>query len=145
MTEKLYFILGILNNLSLIFIFLVRGKHLDLLKKYGWLYMFLAVPAIYGIASTGPGREGMRYGIFLGIFLAYLFLECLYDFILKIDFRRDWKLLVPYLFLYYSMNYGFIVMPWKVSPKNGMVMLVLFIFQLAANIGTHEKKSAGSV
>jgi hypothetical protein len=50
-----------------------------------------------------------------------------------------WYLLVPYLTLYYSMNYGFVAMTWKYySKKKGILLLVLLVIQIAINIFTHQ-------
>jgi hypothetical protein len=143
--ELLFFWLGIVNNLLLIIIFLIRRKKLTLLKKNGWIYFVLAVPAIYGIIIATQERFTMQYAIFLGIFLIFMLVEWLYDFVLKIDFRenmkKNWKLLIPYLALYYAMNYGFIVMNWKIVMLWGIIMLALFIIQLVANLMSHPKTS----
>lgn len=140
--EHMFIILGIVNNLFLIFIFLIRNN-IDLLGQIGIFYFLLAIPAIYCIWLATKQHKSKRYIIFLGIFLAFLAIEFLYDYILKIDFRANWSsgnwiLLFPYLLLYYSMNYGFVVMPWKFySTKIGYIMLGLFIIQFIANITTH--------
>ena len=103
-------------------------------------------------ASLGPiqsvsgynRNKAVQYAIFLGIFLAFLAIEGLYDYILKIDFRtnfrKNWKMLIPYLILYYSMSYGFIVMVWKNSLIGGALMLALVIIQILINIITHPRK-----
>ena len=140
MLERFFFVLGLVNSAFLIFIFLIREKHFDLLQRIGWIYFLLAIPAIYAIFLVQQEQKTQRYTIFLGIFLAFLAIELLYDWILKIPFREtmDWKLLVPYLALYFSMNYGFVVMPWKYYSKPyGIILLVLFIIQIIANIVTH--------
>lgn len=142
MLEPLFFTLGLLNNVVLIFFFLIRKKHLDLLRKVGWLYFFLAIPAIYAIFLVQQEQKDQRYAIFLGIFLAFLALEALYDWILKIPFREemDWKIFTPYVAFYISMNYGFVVMVWKYySVSYGMIMLGLFVIQLIANIASHPR------
>ncbi len=143
MLELLFFALGILNNLLLIFIFLIRKNRLNLLRKTGWLYFLLALPAVYGIVLAAQAQSTIQYAIFLGIFLIFLLIEWLYDYVLKIDFRgnmkKNWKLVVPYLTLYYAMNYGFIVMNWKVSMLWGIIMLALFAIQLVANLISHPK------
>jgi len=72
--------------------------------------------------------------------LAFLAIEALYDWILKIPFREtmDWKQLAPYVALYISMNYGFVIMTWKYySVRGGIILLVLFVIQIIANIVTH--------
>lgn len=138
-----FFLLGLANSMSLILIFLVRRKRLALVLRYGWSYLLLAIPAAYGMVKAQKELESTKYSAFLGIFLAFLLFEWVCDHLLKIDFRTDlrkhWKLSIPYLSLYYAMNYGFIVMPWRANASWGAVMLVLFILQLATNLSSHTK------
>ncbi|MDD5109671.1 MAG: hypothetical protein PHI63_00460 [Patescibacteria group bacterium] len=145
MLEELFFILGIVNNLFLIYIFLIREK-MATLKKVGKFYFILAIPAVYGILLVQQEHKTVRYTVFLGIFLAFLALEFLYDFILKIPFRENlkkhWKPAIPYLALYYAMNYGFVVMVWKnYSQIGGAIMLGLLIIQIIVNMSTHNLKN----
>ena len=86
MLEEVFFILGFINNLFLIFIFLIRKDKMILLKRIGWVYLFLVIPAVYGIFLVIREQKAVEYSIFLGIFLAFLALEGLYDHILKIPF-----------------------------------------------------------
>jgi hypothetical protein len=141
MLELYFFILGLVNSVVLIVLFLVRKKRLDLVNRFGRVYFLLAIPAAYGIFLAQQEDQTGRYGIFLGIFLAFLFVEWLFDYALRINFRenwkRNWKLTVPYLALYYAMNYGFVVMPWKTSLAWGLVMAGLFIIQIIANLRSH--------
>ena len=145
MLEVYFFILGLVNSVFLILLFLVRKNRLDLLNRFGWIYFLLAIPAAYGIFLVQQENETVRYSIFLGIFLAFLLVEWLYDYALKINFRenfrKNWKRLVPYLGLYYAMNYGFVVMPWKTSLVWGLTMVGLFIVQIIANLRSHPKMS----
>jgi hypothetical protein len=145
MLEVFFFILGLVNSVFLIFIFLIRRNRLALLQRIGWVYLLLAIPAAYGIILVVREQKTVRYGIFLGIFLVYLLLEWLFDYVFKINFRenwkQNWKWLVPYLGLYYAMNYGFVVMPWKTSLVWGLIMLGLFIIQIIANLRSHPKMS----
>lgn len=142
MLEPLFFTLGLLNNMFLIFIFLIRKNRLALVEKVGWLYFLLAIPAIYAIVLVQQEQKTPRYTIFLGIFLAFLAIEALYDWILKIPFREemDWKQFAPYVALYISMNYGFVVMVWKYdSLTRGIILLVFFVIQIIANIISHPR------
>ena len=141
MLELFFFALGLVNSILLIFIFLIRKNRLVLLQRFGWLYLLLAIPAAYGIFLVVYEQKAVQYSVFLVLFLAYLAMEWLYDYVLKVPFRenRNWKLLVPYLVLYYAMNYGFVVMPWKTSLVWGLVMLGLFIIQIIANLRSHPK------
>jgi hypothetical protein len=143
MLELYFFVLGLVNSVFLIFIFLIRKNRLGILQRIGWVYLLLAIPAAYGIILVAQEQKTVRYSIFLGIFLAYLALEWLFDYVLKINFRenwrKNWKWVVPYLILYYAMNYGFLVMPWKTSLVWGLVMLGLFIVQIITNLRSHHK------
>jgi len=143
MLELYFFILGLVNSVFLIFIFLIRKNRSVILQRIGWVYLLLAIPAVYGIILVAQEQKTVRYSIFLGIFLAFLLLEWLYDYVLKINFRenwrKNWKWMVPYLSLYYAMNYGFVVMPWKISLVWGLIMLGLFIIQITANLKSHPK------
>ena len=140
-----FFVLGLVNSVFLILIFLVRKNRLDLLNRFGWIYLLLAIPAGYGIFLVQQEDETARYSIFLAIFLAFIVLEWLLDYVLRIDFRgnwrRNWMWIVPYLVLYYAMNYGFVVMPWKTSLAWGLIMLGLFAIQVVANLVSHPRMS----
>jgi len=142
MLEPLFFALGLANNVFLILIFLIRKKHFTFLQRIGWTYLLLAIPTLYAMFLVQQEQKSLRYTVFLGIFLAFLAIETLYDWILKIPFREtmNWKLLAPYVALYISMNYGFVVMVWKYdSIIGGAIMLVLFIIQIVANVLTHPR------
>ena len=143
MLEIFYFTLGLVNSLMLISIFLIRRKNLALLQRFGWIYLLLAIPAVYGIFLVSIEHKPIQYSIFLGIFLFFLLMEFLLDHALKINFREDlkknWKWMLPYLILYYAMNYGFVIMPWKYSLTWGLIMLALFAIQLIANLVSHPK------
>jgi len=145
MLEVFFFILGLANSVFLILIFLIRKNRLVILQRIGWGYLLLAIPATYGIFLVVQEQKTVRYAIFLVIFLAFLLLEWLFDFVLKINFRenwkKNWKSLVPYLGLYYAMNYGFVVMSWKTSLIWGIIMLCLFIIQIIVNLRSHPKMS----
>jgi hypothetical protein len=147
MLEPLFFSLGFINNILLIIIFLIRKDHLDLLRKVGWIYLLLAIPAIYLIFLVQQEGKSVRYTIFLVIFLAFLVIEALYDYILKIPFREnmDWKQLLPYVALYIMMNYGFVMMSWKYySLIGGILMLILFAVQIILNMLTHPRSTVNN-
>lgn len=146
MVEPVFFVLGVANNVLLIAIFAIRKRSLELLERIGWVYLLLAAPAIYAIVLVQQEEKTQRYTIFLAIFLAFLAIEALYDWILKIPFRETmrWTQLAPYVALYISMNYGFVVMVWRYqSLAGGILMLALFVVQIIANVVTHPRPTKG--
>jgi len=91
MLETFFFILGLVSSIFLIFIFLIRKNRLDLLQRFGRLYFLLAIPAVYGIILVVQEQKTVQYSIFLAIFLVFLLIEWLFDYVLKINFRDNWK------------------------------------------------------
>ena len=65
MLEPFFFALGLVNNVLLILIFLVRKNHLDLLQRIGWSYFLLAIPAVPGASEIRLGScAHQRQGIY---------------------------------------------------------------------------------
>lgn len=139
MFEILFFLIGVLNNALLIVIFVFRkAKNLKGMKTTGYIYLALAIPAAYAVLLAVLQNKAVSYTVFLIIFLAYLALEFLYDYVLKIPFRKNWKLLIPYLCLYIPMNYGFFVLSWKASLPQGIAIGVLLAAQIVMNVISHN-------
>ena len=137
----LIFVLAIVNNALLAAIFIARGRgRMPLVRRLGIAYLALAAPGAAALLFAIAGPMSAEHIIFLAIFLAYLFIEWLYDYALKLDFRANWKLLIPYAALYIASCYGFFVLNWRQSAAWGIVVLVLTAVQLTANILTHKKK-----
>jgi len=92
-----FFALGLDDAVSLIAVFVVRRKRLDLVARSGWLYLLLAGPTVLGMVIAYREASPVQYPVFLGIFLGFLSLEALYDWVLKLPFRAtmDWRLLAP--------------------------------------------------
>ena len=139
MFESLFLIIGLLNNTILTTVFILRKKRMAILERFGWLYLLLSIPTLYAIILAVQKQKPIAYLTFLGIFMAFLALEGVFDHVLKIPFRQNWKYVVPYLILYYAAGYGFVVMAWKDSQTWGIIMLTLTIVQIVANILTHRR------
>ena len=143
MIELFFFILGLINSVFLIIIFSLRKRRIDIVKKYNYIYLLLAIPAIILLIISASEPSAIQYTIFLIIFITFLIYEWILDFWLKKDFRENMKdnllWVIPYLMLYYSMNYGFIIMPWKSNISWGIIITFLFLVQFTLNIISHPK------
>lgn len=141
MLEPVFFGLGVANALALLVVFVLRARRLDLVERFGWLYLLLALPAVWALVLARQENASVQYTVFLVIFLGFLVIEALYDWVLRIPFREkpDWRILAPYVALYVSSSYGFVVMTWRESVAAGAVVLVLTVAQVAANAMTHTR------
>ena len=138
MFETYFFALGLANNILLIIVFLLRlTNNLPIVESYGWIYLLLGLPASALLLMKKPQKQAKRFAVFLWIFLMYLVIEGVFEYILKTPFRENWLLLSPYLILYYAMNYGFAVMTWKTSSKKGILITCLFAVQVLLNVFSH--------
>jgi hypothetical protein len=139
--DIIIFITAVLNSVLLTAVFSaqIKGKA-ALVRRFGIAFLCLAFPGTAALILALISGAAAETVIFLCIFLAYLIVEWLYDFALKLDFRRNWKLLVPYLVLYFASNYGFFVMSYRISPAPGFIILALAAVQITANLLTHTKK-----
>jgi Ca2+/Na+ antiporter len=81
MLEPFYFALGLVNSGFLIFIFLIRKNHLDLLQRIGWVYFLLAIPAIYAIFLVKQEHRKYRHACLIHT----------RKMPAKLDFRRSQK------------------------------------------------------
>ena len=73
------------------------------------------------------------YLVFLAIFI-YMFLEWLWDYRLKIDFRADPKLHIPYIILFYIVLAGNIAITFTINRVWGWILSISFWLLLAALI-----------
>jgi hypothetical protein len=135
------FIIAVLNSVLLTAVFLaqIKGKT-ALVRVLGVAFLCLAFPGAAALIMAFLSGAAIETVVFLCIFLVYLIVEWLYDYALKLDFRGNWRLLVPYLALYFASNYGFFVMSYRISPAQGFIILALAAVQIAANLLTHTKK-----
>jgi len=67
MLEVYFFILGLVNSVFLILLFLVRKNRLDLLYRFGWIYLLLAIFVVM------PWKTSLVWGlIMLGLFIVQI-------------------------------------------------------------------------
>jgi len=133
------FIVGLYHNILLIILFYYRKRNeLDKIELTGKIYLIGITPLVLMLLIWSLLRKEERNILILnGLILLFVLLEILYDWILKIEFRSNWKFLVPYLILYYIANYAIVVLPWEENKVFGEILLGLMILQLGVNTWSH--------
>jgi hypothetical protein len=71
--------------------------------------------------------------VFAAIFV-YMFLEWLWDYRLKVDFRAQPKLHIPYIILFYFILFGNIAIAFTIDDTWGWIISISFWLLLAALI-----------
>ena len=131
--DLIVFSLANLMNLMMVAIFLSRaGGNSDHVIIVGWVWViFILVLTGVVVSNIRNGREGWTY-VLPSIFIAFLILEIVLDYILKIEFRTT-RLLGPYLLLYYAAIFGMIGYSFRIGKKYGFITLITyFLSQIAA-------------
>ena len=119
-------------NLIMVVIFISRARgSSDHVIIVGWVWVFFIL-ALTGVVvlNIKNGREWWTYVLPL-ILIAFLVLEIVLDYILKIEFRTT-RLLGPYLLLYYAAIFGMIGYSFRIGKMYGFITLMTyFINQIA--------------
>lgn len=126
------FVIANLVNLFMIGIFLCRPLGLKTLERsLGMTQIALIVPiAIVVIANLRARRDWWTVAL-PGLLIAFLLLELMLDYVLKVDFRHT-RLLGPYLGFYYLSLMGMIGYSFGVGKPYGAVTLATYFMQLLA-------------
>lgn len=134
----LVFVLSALAfNLLIIGVYISQklGK-LRLVRGFGIALLCLTLPfLIVFIAYWIAGEPLWMTFVFLAIF-AYMFLEWLWDYRMKIDFRSQPKLHIPYIILFYVVLFGNIRIAFTINDAWGWIISVSFWLLLAVFIVT---------
>ena len=111
---------------SLVFVFRLLGK-----PHYGqWICYFeflLAIPMIFLLVKAPQLQRPALYYIQLGCMLAWLVVEALLDYILKIDFRQVRWMVISYVMLFFAGTGGMLGVAVNAGRGWSIAAIVLFL------------------
>jgi hypothetical protein len=132
-----------LFNLAVAGIMVSRvGNWKRLERSLGWFSNSLALPVAGGLILNTLGRREWWAMALPGLFLAFLIIELILDYILKLEFRRT-RLLGPYLLLFYAAQMGMIGYAFLASEIYGAITLVTYFLCLGATGYSYSKVGHG--
>jgi hypothetical protein len=110
----------------LVFVFRLLGK-----PQYGhWVGYFeflLAIPLIFLLVKAPPlGRPALYY-IQIACMLAWLVVEALLDYILKIDFRHVRWMVISYVILFFAGTGGMLGVAANAGRGWSIAAIILFL------------------
>jgi hypothetical protein len=125
--DLLFVVIAIVFNIQIMGIYFAsKQKHYDMVRKFGMVTISLALPlAIVAINNLILGRERWIMIGFLFIFL-YLAVELIFDFIYKIDFRSSPTFHIPYIVLFYIVEFSFIAIAFSMNTVSGYLVSLSF-------------------
>ncbi len=114
------------GSASLVFISRLAGR-----PEYGrWIGYFeflLAIPLIFLLLTAPRLQRPALYYIQIGCMLAWLVVEALLDYILKIDFRSVRWMLISYVVLFFAGAGGMLGVAANAGRGWGVIAIVLFL------------------
>jgi hypothetical protein len=111
---------------SLVFISRLLGK-----PQYGhWIGYFeflLAIPLIYLLIQAPQLNRPVLYYIQIGCMLAWLVVEALLDYVLKVDFRHVRWMVIGYVVLFFAGTGGLLGVAAHAGRNWSIAAIVLFL------------------
>jgi hypothetical protein len=102
-------ITAVLINVLLICLFMARLSHRPKIEYWLGIVIILGlVPLAYLFITGVIAKCPLLYFIQVGLMMAYLIVEVLVDYVLKIEFRQVPWLVVPYVTLFFAATGGMI-------------------------------------
>ncbi len=93
----------------------------------GYFEFLLAIPLIYLlIQAPRLGRPALYY-VQIGCMLAWLVLEALLDYILKIDFRNIRWIVISYVVLFFAGTGGLLGVASNAGKGSSITAIILFL------------------
>lgn len=93
----------------------------------GYLEFLLAVPLIYLLFSAPQLHRPTIYYIQIGCMLAWLIVEALLDYILKINFRNTNWMVISYVVLFFAGSGGLLGVAAHASRNWRITAIILFL------------------
>ncbi len=133
-----------LINLGMIAIFLARARGRRRLEwGIGLAQIALVIPLGAVIGLNAAGGRGWWWIALPAVPVAFLLLELLLDYILRLNFRETW-LLGPYLLLYYTALWSLLGYAFLASSTAGFVTLATYFAQLGATAYSYRQVGHGA-
>lgn len=110
----------------LVFVFRLLGKP-QFSHSIGYFEFLLAIPLIYLLIQAPQlGRPALYY-IQIGCMLAWLVVEALLDYILKVDFRQVRWMVISYVVLFFAGTGGLLGVAANAGRSWSIAAIILFL------------------
>jgi hypothetical protein len=110
----------------LVFLFRLLGR-----PQYGHLMGYfefiLIIPLVYLLLTAPHLHRPMLYFIQIGCMLAWLIVEALLDYVLKIDFRNERWMVISYVMLFFAGTGGMLGVATNAGRSWSIASIVLFL------------------
>ncbi len=137
------FVIANLVNLLMVGIFVSRPQGLKRVEYVlGIVQITFILPLGAAVVINALQRRAWWFVILPALLVAFLIVELLLDYVLKLEFRTT-RLLGPYLLLYYLSLMGMIGYAFLVGDAYGFITLVTYFMNLFATWYSYSRVGHG--
>ena len=93
----------------------------------GYFEFLLAIPMIFLLLGAPELKRPTLYYIQIGCMLAWLVVEALLDYVLKLDFRQVQWIVISYVVLFFAGTGGLLGVAAKAGREWSVLAIILFL------------------
>lgn len=110
----------------LVFVFRLLGKP-EYGHRIGYFEFLLAIPLLFLLLKAPQLQRPTLYYIQIGCLLAWLVVEALLDYILKVDFRHVRWMVISYVVLFFAGTGGMLGVAANAGREWSIIAIILFL------------------
>jgi len=130
---------AVLINFLLIALFIARlSRRPRIEHRLGIIIILALVPLCYLLIMAIRIKRPSLYLIQIGLMMAYLVVELMVDYVLKIEFRRTPGLVVPYVMLFFAGTGGMIGVASHAGRVWTIVTVITFLIMAILSFVQHS-------
>jgi hypothetical protein len=139
--EGMFLFIAIFLNVLIIIIFLMRYRGSEELEhKIGYLVIACAIPLVIILFNFILIGIDLWIIVYVIIIISYLLFETILDYILKLNFRTNPKIVGPYILFYYIAFWGLLAISFVIDLIIGFIVFSIFMLSVVVTIYTHKKQ-----
>ena len=138
--DGLFLFLAIFLNILIILIFLARYRGPEGLEhKIGYAIIACIFPLILILFNYILMGKDLWIVIYIIIIISFLIFELILDYILKLNFRTNPKIVGPFVLFYYIAFWGSLAISFVIDLLIGFIVFGIFMLSVVVTIYTHKK------
>jgi len=124
-----------LINVLVISVLIARLSNRPKIEYWLGIILILSIiPLAYLFITAFGFKRHFLYFIQIGLMISYLVVELMLDYILKVDFRQNQRIVIPYIVLFFSGTGGMIGVAshagkiWTIVTIISFLIMAIFTF-----------------
>ena len=131
-------IIANVNNVLMISIFISRIYNYQRIEYFLGI-VFMVIPLMWMFVKAVEMSQPFIHMLQLGLMICFIIVELILDYILKLEFRQNQSIVIPYVTLFYA-SFGGMIGIASPSGKHWMLITIItFLIMVALSFVMHFK------